>query len=59
MKDGWKPIHYIEENETALYNLNNDEGERNDLAEARPERTREMLNTLNEWVERTRQRKNK
>lgn len=57
MKDGWKLIHYIEENETELYNLDKDEGERNDLAKAEPERTREMLNTLNEWVEETRQKK--
>ena len=33
MKDGWKLIHYTEENETELYHLDNDEGERNDLAE--------------------------
>jgi arylsulfatase A-like enzyme len=57
LKDGWKVVHYIKQNETELYNLDKDEGERNDLAKAEPERTREMLNTLNEWVEKTRQNK--
>ncbi|NQU23482.1 MAG: sulfatase, partial [Candidatus Nealsonbacteria bacterium] len=42
LKDGWKLIHYIEENETELYNLVKDEGERNDIAETEPERAREM-----------------
>ena len=59
LKDGWKVVHYIKQNETELYNLDKDEGERNDLAKAEPERTREMLNTLNEWVEDTRERENK
>jgi hypothetical protein len=59
LKDGWKLIHYMEENETELYRLDEDEGERNDLARAMPERTREMLATLNEWVEETRERESK
>jgi hypothetical protein len=49
----------MEENETELYHLDNDEGERNDLSKTEPERTRELLTTLNEWVEETRDRKNK
>jgi arylsulfatase A len=58
LKDDWKLVHYIEENETELYNLVNDVGERNDLAKAETERTREMLTTLNEWVEETREGEN-
>ena len=57
LKDGWKLIHFMEENETELYNLVRDEGERNNLAKVEPERTRELLATLNEWVEETRVRK--
>jgi hypothetical protein len=36
-----------------------DEGERNDLAKAQPERTRDLLATLNEWVEEARERESK
>ena len=44
----------MDENETELYKLDNDVGEKNDLAKAEPERTRELLETLNQWVEETR-----
>jgi arylsulfatase A-like enzyme len=54
LKDGWKLVHYLEQNETELYRLDGDEGERNDLASAQPERTRELLETLNQWVKETR-----
>jgi arylsulfatase A-like enzyme len=54
LKDGWKLVHFIEQNETELYRLDDDEGERNDLAGVQPERTRELLETLNQWVEETR-----
>jgi arylsulfatase A len=57
LKDGWKLVHYIDENETELYNLDEDVGEKNDLAKAEPERTRELLATLNQWIEETRQKK--
>jgi hypothetical protein len=49
----------MEENETEPYHLDKDEGERNDIAETEPERTRELLATLNEWVEETRERESK
>jgi hypothetical protein len=48
-----------EQNETELYRLDWDEGERNNLAESQPERTRELLATLNEWVDETRERESK
>jgi hypothetical protein len=38
-----KLIHYIEANEMELYDLDIDQSERNNLAQAEPERTREML----------------
>lgn len=56
MKDEWKLVHYIKQNEIELYNLDKDIGEKNDLAKAEPERTRELLATLNEWIEETRER---
>jgi arylsulfatase A len=59
LKDGWKLVHYIKQNETEFYRLDADEGERNDLSKAQPERTREMLATLNEWVEETREKESK
>ena len=34
--------------------LDDDEGERNDLATDQPQKTRELLETLNQWVEETR-----
>ncbi len=53
LKDGWKLVHYMEQNETELYRLDDDEGERNNLFNAQPERTRELLETLNQWVKET------
>jgi arylsulfatase A-like enzyme len=55
LKDGWKLVHFIKLNETELYRLDEDEGERNDLARAQPERTRELLAALNQWVKDTNQ----
>jgi len=57
LKDGWKLVHWMNQNETELYILADDVGERNDLSQAQPQRTREMLATLNEWVKETRQKK--
>ena len=54
LKDGWKLVHFIKLNETELYHLADDVGERNDLSKAHPERARELLETLNQWVEATR-----
>ncbi len=53
LKDGWKLVHFIKLNETELFNLDEDIGERNDLSKAHPEKTREMLATLDEWVKDT------
>jgi len=59
LKDGWKLVHYMKQNETELYRLDRDEGERNNLAKAQPERTRELLTTLNQWIEETREKQSK
>jgi hypothetical protein len=47
----------MNQNVTELYILADDVGERNDLSQAQPQRTREMLATLNDWVKETRQKK--
>ncbi len=54
LKDGWKLVHWINRNETELYHLDEDVGERNDLARKERGKTRELLETLNNWVEATR-----
>jgi arylsulfatase A len=59
LKDGWKLVHFIKLNETELYNLDRDVGEKNNLAKAEPERTRELLATLNQWIDDTRQKDGK
>jgi hypothetical protein len=40
----------MKQNETELYRLDKDEGERNDLAKKEPGKARELLETLNKWV---------
>ncbi len=54
LKDGWKLVHYIKQNETELYYLDDDEGERNNLAKAESARASQMLTTLQAWVKETR-----
>ena len=51
-------VYRFNQNETELYNLDKDIGEKNNLAKAEPERTRELLATLNQWVKETRQKSN-
>jgi arylsulfatase A-like enzyme len=53
LKDGWKLVHYIAQGGTELYRLDEDEGERHDLVKAQPEKTRELLETLDRWVKET------
>jgi hypothetical protein len=52
-QDGWKLIHEMEANETELYNLDIDQSELKNRAPVEPERTREILETLNQWVKGT------
>ena len=53
LKDGWKLVHWVNQNETELYRLADDVGERNNLAKKEPKKTRELLQTLNQWVKET------
>jgi hypothetical protein len=43
----------MNQNETELYRLDDDVGERNDLAKKESKKTRELLQTLNNWVKET------
>ena len=54
LKDGWKLVHFTEENETELYELDKDEGERNNFAKVESKRARQLLATLQAWVKVTR-----
>lgn len=45
----WKLHYYFENNEVELYNLSEDIGERNNLAQIETEKTEEMLNYLKNW----------
>ncbi|MFT5497251.1 MAG: arylsulfatase A-like enzyme [Kiritimatiellia bacterium] len=54
LKDGWKLVHFMKQDEAELYRLDVDEGERKNLANEQPEMTDALLETLNQWVEATR-----
>ncbi len=45
----WKLIQYFENNNLELYNLKEDIGEKNNLAEAEPEKLNKMLKLLENW----------
>ncbi len=45
----WKLHYYFENNEVELYNLEQDIGERNNLATKQAEKTKEMLSYLKKW----------
>ena len=49
----WKLHQYFEDNGLELYNLKDDLGERNNLAEKNPEKTKEMLDLLRRWRDET------
>lgn len=49
----WKLHHYYEDNEFELYDLKNDLGERNNLADSLPDKLRELKLRLDQWRERT------
>ncbi|MDE0866831.1 MAG: DUF4976 domain-containing protein [Rubripirellula sp.] len=54
LKNGWKLVHCMGQNEIELHFLDDDEGERNNLAKAEPERSLQLLTTLKAWVKETR-----
>jgi len=46
---GWKLIEFFETGQLMLFNLNDDPGEKNDLATKMPEKTAELLRNLKQW----------
>jgi arylsulfatase A len=52
IRDGdYKLIRYFENERTELYNLVNDLGETKDLSNQMPQKTAQLLNKLNQWLE--------
>jgi len=49
----WKMIHFHEDDAVALYNLEDDPGEQNDLARELPEKTAELRAELTAWQKAT------
>jgi len=45
----WKLIEYFEDNSLELYNLKDDIGEKNNLADKLPEKTKQMHKILKQW----------
>ncbi|UBM59716.1 sulfatase [Marinilongibacter aquaticus] len=48
-KGSWKLHYYFEDKGIELYNLSQDIGEKNDLAESNPEKREELLRELKQW----------
>jgi arylsulfatase A-like enzyme len=48
-KGHWKLIHYFEDDHVELYDLNKDLGEKNNLADAYPEKANSLLEELKSW----------
>ena len=49
----WKLIQYFENNDIELYNLNNDIGEKNNLAKTNPEMVKKLVGMLDKWRKNT------
>jgi arylsulfatase A-like enzyme len=47
--ENWKLHHYFEDNGIELYNLNDDLGEQNNIAEMNPTKVKELMKLLNSW----------
>ena len=47
--NNWKLLHYFEDNEVELYNLETDIGEKTDLSKKMPEKTQKLLKMLDKW----------
>ena len=48
-KGEWKLFHYFENDNIELYNLKNDPGEKDNLADKHPNKTSELISILNDW----------
>lgn len=53
ISDNWKLHHYYEDDAFELYNLTNDLGETNNVAEENPEKVKELYKKLEEWLIKT------
>lgn len=53
LSGNWKLHHYYEDNGIELYNLENDLGEQNNVAEIYPEKSQELMGILNKWRQKT------
>lgn len=49
--DDFKLIHFFESGKSSLFNLKNDIGERNDLAQTNPSKTQELEQRLNSYLQ--------
>ena len=49
----WKLHHYFEDGGLELYDLSQDIGESNNLAELKPDISKKLLNKLNDWREKS------
>ncbi|MBK3518286.1 sulfatase [Carboxylicivirga marina] len=49
----WKLIQYFENNDIELFNLKDDLGEKNNLAQSNPEKANELLEHLEKWRDNT------
>ncbi|MCP4455719.1 MAG: sulfatase [Planctomycetes bacterium] len=49
----WKLVEFLEEGKVELYNLKDDIGETQDLADAKPDVTQRLLSKLHEWQKET------
>ncbi|MEN8127567.1 MAG: sulfatase [Planctomycetota bacterium] len=49
----WKLIEFYEDNTVELYNLKDDLGEKNDLSESNPKKTKQLLDMLRRWQKET------
>lgn len=52
-REGWKLIHTDEDNKDELYHLDQDLGEKTDLAKKHPEKVKALKAELMQWIEKT------
>ncbi|MFY0690079.1 MAG: sulfatase [Cyclobacteriaceae bacterium] len=50
LKEGWKLIHYWEDNRNELYELATDPAEKQDVSSQYPDRTLDLFNELSAWL---------
>ncbi|MEC3905698.1 sulfatase [Tamlana sp. 2201CG12-4] len=50
-EQNWKLIHYWEDGRNELYDLNSDPSEQNNISEKSPDKVKEMVSKLNQWLQ--------